>query len=178
MRRNERIRALALGSLGMIAIAVLATRPFTDSWARAAAYSIPIFAAMAAFGFWDRRRTAREMEKHSDRITVRGPVLIVQKPAYNGGTSSVHPETMRELWYHYSIFGWSGANNWGLVYEVDDQRRTIEIYEGDDEFVVEPLRTWCVRRLPGFEPATFDRLLGSIGGDDKSSVLIWAQQDP
>lgn len=178
MRRNERLRAVALGSLGMIAIAVLATRPFTDSWARAMAYGIPIFAAMAAFGAWARRRAARELEKHSDRITVRGPVLIVQKPPYNGGTSSVHAETMRALWFHYSPYGWSGANNWSLVYEVGDERRTIDIYEGDDELVVEPLRTWCVRRLPGFEPAAFDRLLGSLGDDDQPSVLIWAGQDP
>jgi hypothetical protein len=176
MRRGSGILTFALASLTMLAIAVLVTRPFVDSWGHALLYGLPLCTAMQLFGFWDRRRVARELEKRCGRLTVRGSVLIFEE--HPGKVSSVDAAAMRKLWYQYSIYGWSGANNWSLVYEVEQASKAINIYECGERRLLEPLRAWCIRYLPGFDQATFDRLVWSLGDDDQPSVLVWSREDP
>ena len=174
MNRAERILTLTVASVTLLALAVVVTRPFVDSWAHALLFGLPLFGAMQLFGFWDRRRVRLALEKRHGRLTQRGPVLTFED---SGRISSVHAGSMRALWYQYSVYGWSGANNWMLEFEVDQQRKTLVIYEGP-KALLEPLRDWCVRHLPGFDLATFERLAGSLGDDDKADVLVWSRQDP
>lgn len=174
MRRTQGTRAFAIAMTSLLLLMVLGARAFVHSWTRALLYGSAVFAALLVLSVWSRRAEARKLERQYGRITLRGPLLIFEEPREEA--SSVHAAAMRELRYAYNVYGWSGANTWKLVYDVEQVRKETSISESSGDHLVAPLRAWCVRNLRGFDGGMFDRLAWSLGDDESKDIVVWSKR--
>lgn len=175
MTRRHWTRDLVFAIALLLPVTVLVARIFVGSWTRALGWSVVLAAGLLVLSLSSRRANARRLDRRYGRIVVRGPTLTFEEQP--GELSSVPAAAMRELWYRYNRYGWSSANSWLLVHEVGSTRGDTSIYESGGDHLIEPLRSWCVRHLPGFDRATFDRLAGSLGDEDEADVLVWSSLD-
>jgi hypothetical protein len=174
MRHSRWAAQFVVKTLLLFPLLALSARVFVDSWSRAvllgAMAHIAVIACLLVIAHRSRLAERQaQIERHGEVVLADDTLTFRErsKPA-----SSVQAANMQELWYEFNLFGWQHANNWRLVYADEKGQKVLCIYEYDH--LLEPLRSWCVRCLPNFDAAAFDRLSGLPGGDD-DDILVWSR---
>jgi hypothetical protein len=119
-----------------------------------------------------KRSPKAQRQPHRDMLCTVGDVITFQCGSHPA--VSIRARDVVAVWYDYNPYGWMHANSLRIVYMLNNQSASINVY--DEQHTFTSLLPWLQQHFPSSVANRYRSLWSSAGGDELS-IQLWAAHD-